>query len=158
MVKVYCKQPIEAEQFDGSEEMIDRLLGTDYIVPNMGVDDETESDLLFATKGGFLELRVGDWIATGVNGEHWPIADDVFRKRYAEFPVIPKGVVRWIELTKQAGKSLGDMFVDYTPEQLTDADEDMISAWVGDNKNQTILANTLARAWLDGYRVEAQHD
>lgn len=106
------------------------------------------------TLEGDMRVHDGDWIATGVNGNHWPIADEVFKKTYAELPVIPKGVARWIELTKQAGKSLGDMFVDYTPEQLTDADEGMISDWVGDNKNQTILANTLARAWLDGYQVE----
>ena len=32
----------------------------------------------------FVELESGDWIATGSNGEHWPIADDIFRKIYVE--------------------------------------------------------------------------
>ena len=162
MIKVYKKQPIQAEQFDevkwqsvyndshNPEEW-------DFEARKLGID-HYHGYFIIPTHEGDMRVHDGDWIATGVNGEHWPISDDVFRKTYAELPVIPKGVARWIELTKQAGKSLGDMFVDYTPEQLTDADEDMISDWVGDNKNQTILANTLARAWLDGYQVEAQHD
>lgn len=151
MVKVYCKQPIEAEQFDGSEEMIDRLLGTDYIVPNMGVDDETESDLLFATKGGFLELRVGDWIATGVNGEHWPIADDVFKKTYAEMPVIPAVIAEYISAVKNGETDLEDITVveaalgaiEYDQASYIEAD------WIRQH------GDTFARAWLDGYQVEA---
>ncbi|VDH12552.1 Putative prophage protein [Lactiplantibacillus plantarum] len=149
MIKVYRKTAtIKAEQFDGSDEMVDKyelidagtMLGTHH------------SPELYLTGSG--KLNVGDWIATGVNGEHWSIADDVFKKTYAELPVINKGIAHLIELTKQDGKSLGDMFVDYAPKQLTDADEDMISNWVHDTKNKTVLSNKLARAWLDGFQVE----
>lgn len=159
MIKTYRKTAaIMAEQFDGSQKMIKKYGIEDSAESGYNDSDWEDEGLCIPTKEGYLRINNGDWIATGVNGEHWPIADDVFQKTYAELPVIPKGVARWIELTKQSGKSLGDMFVDYTPEQLTDADEGMISDWVGDNKNQTILANTFARAWLDGYQVEAQHD
>jgi hypothetical protein len=34
------------------------------------------------TLEGALVINDGDWIATGVKGEHWPIADDVFRATY----------------------------------------------------------------------------
>ncbi len=27
-------------------------------------------------------LHKGDWIATGIDGEHWAIADDIFRRTY----------------------------------------------------------------------------
>lgn len=36
------------------------------------------------TLEGRMRLSIGDWIATGVNGEHWAIADDVFKETYAE--------------------------------------------------------------------------
>lgn len=32
---------------------------------------------------GNLKANVGDWIMRGVNGEHYPCADDVFQKTYA---------------------------------------------------------------------------
>lgn len=151
MIKTYRKtDTIKAERFDGSREMCEKY--------HIKYDEAYILPFIIETIDGWLGMKAGDWICIGVNGEHWPIADDIFKKTYAELPIITKGVARWIELTKQAGKSLGDMFVDYTPEQLTDADEDMISDWVGDNKNQTILANTLARAWLDGYRVEEANE
>lgn len=28
------------------------------------------------------EATLGDWIATGIDGEHWAIADDIFRRTY----------------------------------------------------------------------------
>ena len=34
------------------------------------------------TKEGPMRVHKGDWIATGVDGEHWCIADDIFRKTY----------------------------------------------------------------------------
>jgi hypothetical protein len=36
------------------------------------------------TLEGDLILHDGDWIVTGINGERWPIADDIFRKTYVE--------------------------------------------------------------------------
>lgn len=157
MIKMYRKTAtIMAEQFDYEKWVHMRHDAYPMVFGDTAKDGGMmATNPVIPTLEGDMRVHDGDWIATGVNGNHWPIADEVFKKTYAELPVIPKGVARWIELTKQAGKSLGDMFVDYTPEQLTDADEGMISDWVGDNKNQTILANTLARAWLDGYQVEA---
>ncbi len=29
-----------------------------------------------------FEVTPGDWIATGAEGEHWPIKDSVFRRTY----------------------------------------------------------------------------
>lgn len=98
-------------------------------------------------------FEIGDWIVDEAD-EIKVMTDDIFKKTYAELPTINKGVAHLIELTKQDGKSLGDTFVDYAPKQLTDTDEDMISNWVHDTKNKTVLSNKLARAWLDGYQVE----
>jgi hypothetical protein len=74
MIKIYQKQPIQAEQFDGSDEMVDKyelidagtILGTHH------------SPELYLTGSG--KVAVGDWIATGIDGEHWAIKDDIFKK------------------------------------------------------------------------------
>lgn len=31
-----------------------------------------------------MKLNKGDWIATGVNYEHWAVKNDVFQKTYEE--------------------------------------------------------------------------
>lgn len=36
------------------------------------------------TLEGPMKLNIGDWIATGVKGEHLAIADDVFKASYME--------------------------------------------------------------------------
>lgn len=85
MIKVYRKTAtIKAEQFDGSDEMVKKY----NITPPMPLDP----DYTINTLEGNMVLGVGDWIATGIKGEHWPIASDVFKNTYAELPVIPKVV------------------------------------------------------------------
>lgn len=34
------------------------------------------------TKEGPMRVYKGDWIATGIDGEHWVIANDIFCKTY----------------------------------------------------------------------------
>ncbi|MBH5331686.1 DUF1642 domain-containing protein [Lactiplantibacillus plantarum] len=127
-MKFYRKQPIEAEQFDGSDEMVDKyelidagtMLGTHH------------SPELYLTGSG--KVDVGDWIATGVNGEHWLIADDVFKQTYAELPVIPKVWGDAIEEFKANHYQLSEMF----------------NEWDWNYDEQELIA----RAWLDGYQVE----
>ena len=67
---------IEAEQFDGSKEM-SKKYGIRLMPKSL------EAGYL-NTLEGTLVIHTGDWIATGVNGEHWSIADDIFRKTYVE--------------------------------------------------------------------------
>lgn len=68
---------IEAEQFDGSDEMANKygvLWDLDgvriYWIPYL------------PTKKGKMFIKKGDWIATGVDGEHWVIDKDVFKRTY----------------------------------------------------------------------------
>lgn len=154
MIKTYRKTAtIKAEQFDPDKG----------IIPN-GVFDKafesTTSDMLrqmaeralngkpvtnwhVATLEGDLKVASGDWIATGVNGEHWPIADDIFRKTYAELPVIPKYVAKLIEDYKVRNWSLMHLMSD----QYSRRDSDY-TFWIHTN------SEIVARAWLDGYQVE----
>lgn len=69
---------IQAEQFDGSLNQIAKYKV--HIVGPTTFDDKTF--FLLPTKEGNMSINVGDWIATGVEGEHWVIADDIFHKSY----------------------------------------------------------------------------
>jgi len=127
MIKIYRKTAtIKAEQFDGSDEMVKKY----NITPPMPLDP----DYTINTLEGDMVLGVGGWIATGVNGEHWPITDDVFKKTYAELPVIPKVYGDTIEEFKAYHYKLSEMFNDWD--------------WNYDEQE------LIARAWLDGYVVE----
>lgn len=146
MIKIYCKTAtINAEQFDGSDNMVNKyelidagtMLGTHH------------SPELYLTGSG--KLNVGDWIATGVNGEHWSIADDVFKKTYAELPVIPKNVAKHI-VTEHGLSDLipiwGGIYRAMIQTVVYGYQKGDIGDWIINHSDM------FARAWLDGYVVE----
>ncbi|GAX04573.1 hypothetical protein IWT140_02215 [Secundilactobacillus pentosiphilus] len=65
---------VDAEQFDGSDEMAKKYKMLE-LLPFAG-------NWSINTFQGEVYVHVGDWIATSVDGEHWPIADDVFKRTY----------------------------------------------------------------------------
>ena len=138
MIKMYHKTAtIQAEQFDGSRELAKK-----YGIRMM--PRATESGMI-DTLEGTVVAHYGDWIATGVDGEHWPIADDIFKKTYAELPTIPKSVADWIEKRKHNNPhDLRSTFV-FSP--YADC-----SKWCGEWIE--FHSEIFARAWLDGYQVE----
>lgn len=69
---------IEAEQFDGSEKMMKHYGIHEANVPPM----VTDLNLYLPTKEGDMVIKQDDWIATGVDGEHWVIANDIFHRTY----------------------------------------------------------------------------
>lgn len=81
MLHTYRKTAlIDAEQFDGSDEMVKK-----YSVVDMA--NVTSVPLhgprwFLLTKEGTMGLYENDWIATGIDGEHWVIANDIFHKTY----------------------------------------------------------------------------
>lgn len=150
MIKVYLKQPFQAEQFDGSEEMIDKYhvrCDAEYMLSDDQLEYST-APYQMETLEGFLNINAGDWIATGIDGEHWPIADDVFKQTYAELPVIPKNVAYSIKKYKEWNCDLGIVFDDACSGNVW---EYGVGEWILEN------SNVFARAWLDGYVVE-DHD
>lgn len=82
MIKEYRKKTtIKAEQFDGSAKMARKYgakINPEYCI----FADEPRFVLL--TKEGGMKFDTGYWIATGVDGEHWAIADSIFRRTYEE--------------------------------------------------------------------------
>lgn len=75
------KTTIKAEQFDGSNEMLNKylivVLGT--LTRGKVIDG---CPCALKTKEGVMNLQLGDWIATGIDGEHWVIANDIFQRTY----------------------------------------------------------------------------
>ena len=68
---------IEAEQFDGTDEMANKY--------NMLWELDLREDMLIPylpTREGNMFIKKGDWFATGVDGEHWAIDQDIFERTY----------------------------------------------------------------------------
>lgn len=150
MIKVYRKTAtIKAEKFDGSNEMVDKYnievvegdYADDYGMPEAG----PAPYFRYFMPSGYNEIYTGDWIATGVSGEHWTIADDVFKQTYVELPVIPENVACLIKQDKECSYNLGMVFNDAYFGHICEIGVD-----------EWILAHTetFSRAWLDGYVVE----
>ena len=80
MLKEYRKKTtIKAEQFDGSAKMARKYGGK--INPEYCIF-AGEPRFVLPTKEGGMKFDTGDWIATGVDGEHWVIDKDVFKRTY----------------------------------------------------------------------------
>ncbi|AUS71696.1 hypothetical protein [Lactiplantibacillus plantarum] len=156
-MKFYRKQPLEAEQFDGSNEMIDKYhvrCDTEYMLSDDPLEYQTVPYEIETLKG-WEYINAGDWIATGIDGEHWPIADDVFKKTYAELPVIPKNVAKHI-VTEHGLSDLipicGGIYRAMIQTVVYGYQKGDIGDWIINHSDM------FARAWLDGYVVEGKHD
>ena len=157
MTKYVKTVPVEAVRFDGSKEMIDKYeLGhrRDYEKPWF---DQTT----IWTLEGEMQVIKGDWLVTGVNGEHWAIKDDIFKKTYAELPVIPRAVAKYLSIYKWVGDiPLGKLLMNsFNPFLFEDTSKDwsyeeidVIDDWLH-NTDYKQHQELFARAWLDGYQV-----
>lgn len=142
MAKYVKTVPIEAVQFDGSKEMIDKYgLGhrRDYEKPWL-------DQITIWTLEGEMQIFKGDWLVTGINGEHWAINNDIFLRTYAELPKVPQFVADWIEFNR--GKSnIADM-IESSRWRIIKFDQyEEIEKWINADFER------FARAWLDGYQV-----
>ncbi|WP_076633970.1 DUF1642 domain-containing protein [Lactiplantibacillus plantarum] len=144
-MKFYCKQPIEAEQFDGSDAMVDKyelidagtMLGTHH------------SPELYLTGSG--KVDVGDWIITDNFNHHTLMTDEEFKQQYAELPVIPKYVAEHI-INGHAVNDLvpigGGIYRSMIQAVVYGYKEGDIGDWIVNH------SDLFARAWLDGYQVK----
>ena len=71
--------PISAEQFDGSAEMISRYGIVDLA---KAIESKEETTYVIPKKEGSMKLTKGDYISTGIDGEHWPIKKSIFERTY----------------------------------------------------------------------------
>lgn len=70
---------IKAERFDGSFEMMKR-----YSINKAEriFSSAAKRKYMLPTLEGVMAITMGDYIATGVNGEHWAIKKEIFEKTY----------------------------------------------------------------------------
>lgn len=138
MTKYIKTGTTEFEQLDGWQKMFEK-----YGIRIESADDLSEVVLdelvprgryFIKTLEGELECHIGDWIATSVNGEHWPVKDEIFQKTYKKLPVIPKAWGDTIEEYKANHYRLDEIFTEWD--------------WNYDEQE------LIARAWLDGYEVQ----
>lgn len=139
-MKVYLKQPFQAEQFDGSNAMIAKyeLMDTETML-----EDNYSSKLYLM---GSEKVKVGDWIATSINGIRWIIADDRFKRVYKEKAVIQKCVESFIKESWEQGASVYESLgcaIDLA--KVGNPDEQKLGRWVKDNEELFV------RALLDYY-------
>ncbi|QLL37809.1 DUF1642 domain-containing protein [Lactiplantibacillus plantarum] len=149
-MKFYRKQPLEAEQFDGSQKLvfgysvipsgiIDAITGKP-VYYSMLVDDVCQD----SDDDTGVVLEVSDWIVKEAD-EIEVIADDVFKQTYAELPVIPEEVAYMIKQAKNGDYKLGVA--------LYGAYEGVwkpsVAKWI------LMHTEVFARAWINGYTVEA---
>lgn len=71
------KTTIKAEQFD-----IDDIDGAYTMCKKYHIISSQKEPFLLRTKEGLMTVHDGDWIATGIDGEHWVIDNDIFRQTY----------------------------------------------------------------------------
>lgn len=136
--KFYKRQMIRAEQFDGSDEMMSRY--RIELNEDSGYGGE-EPGPIIETLEGYLHLSTSDWIATGVNGEHWPIADDIFRKTYQPLPVIPKRVGELIRALKNCHRGLSGLYGPlYDLQVMRQMPKRSEMVWIMNHEEETALA------------------
>lgn len=76
------KVPIKAEQFDGTKEMKDKYQIVDKAELTSAYYQGGNRYFLPTREGLTAINKYGDYIATGVDGEHWCIAKDIFERTY----------------------------------------------------------------------------
>lgn len=153
--------PIEAEQFDGSDEMVKKYhvrCDTEYMLSDDPLEYQT-APYQIETLDGWLNINAGDWIATGAMGEHYPIADEIFKQTYHKLPVIPAEVANAVEEYRDkfgSGEGLFTLIADIsapwalgTLETVTAIPEITLREFID-------KTDVLARAWLDGYEIETK--
>ena len=142
MIKIYRKTTtINAEQFDGSNEMAKRYGAELYSESGYGydaVEGEPDGDgYVLITPEGESLVRTDDWIVKEAD-EIEVMADEEFKKTYAKLPVISRVWANTIEEYKANHCRLSEIFTEW---DLGYGGQDVI-----------------ARAWLDGYQVEGDNE
>lgn len=145
MTKYIKTGTTEFEQFDLSKEMSDKY-GVEHYRSGFDAGGTCTYGHRLQTLEGTLEVHLGDWIATGVNGEHWPVKDEIFKKEYERLPKLTRPVSRYLEYCKEHW-NLNDAFLN-AEYLVSDKDGAAQLDYFSEHPDE------FARAWLDGYQVE----
>jgi len=134
---------VNAEQFDGSDAMVDK-----YELADVGTMLGTHhSSKVYLPGSGRVD--VGDWILTDVFNHHELTSDNCFKSKYIKLPVIIKEVADWIELGKSKGISLDTALMIIMAARTESPDITNVSKWIWHYHMADI-----AIAWTIGYELE----
>lgn len=152
----YIKTTItEFEQFDKAEwdrkyKSCQHLKDWRRLAERLDIDRHI-GQFIIQSREGNIRLQDGDWIATGVNGDHWSIGDDVFKKTYSKLPVISASVAEFIAWCKGQNTPLRDaLYFKSNGFMYSKQDKERIGGWITDHQDE------FARAWLDGCQIETK--
>lgn len=131
MIKEYRKtSAIKAEQFTQENEhaMVKR-----YRLYNRALVGDG-SPWGITTLEGLMPVSYGDWIATGINGEHWVIKDEIFKKTYEELPDQPESEFErlFMDLQSQIRAVSGAPYVRLHDKGLHE--HEVVAYWPNGNK------------------------
>ncbi|WP_460036271.1 DUF1642 domain-containing protein [Lactiplantibacillus plantarum] len=159
-MKFYRKQPIEAEQFDGSQtslfgyevmpdSLLDALTGEPVYYSILIDDVEPEPDDF--PDDNEVSFEIGDWIVNEAD-EIKVMADEEFKQQYAELPVIPKNVAKHIVNEHSLNDLIpsGGIYRAMIQTVVYGYQKGDIGDWIVNH------SDVFARAWLDGYVVEVE--
>ncbi len=147
MTKYIKTGTTEFEQFNETNDqcfkfgIIDKALLTSVESVAYGADR-----YMIPTLEGYMVIHPTDWIATGVNGEHWAVKDEIFQKTYKRLPKLTRPVSRYLEYCKEHW-NLNDAFLNaeyLVPDDISGGE---VLDYLSSHPEQ------FARAWLDGYEV-----
>lgn len=147
MTKYIKTGTTEFEQFNETSDqrfkfgIIDKALLTSVESVAYGADR-----YMIPTLEGNMVIHPTDWIATGAEGEHWPVKDEIFKKTYKKLPKLTRPVSRYLEYCKEHW-NLNDAFLN-AEYLVSDKDGAVQLDYLSSHPEQ------FARAWLDGYEVE----
>lgn len=143
MVDKYLNTTIvNAEQFDGSDDMVDKY---ELIDAGTMLGTHHSSQVYLMGSG---RVDVGDWIVTDVFNHHELASDSCFKSKYIKLPVISKEVADWIELGKSKGISLDTALMILMAGRVEYPDIAGVSKWIWHYH----MAD-LAIAWAIGYQL-----
>jgi len=155
MAKYIKTVPIEAEQFDGSEAMIDKYGMIDVGTMN---GSQHSDQIIIPTFTGGVHVLDGNWITTEKGGDHSVVdGNDNFEQMFKKLPVIPRAIARAMTAYRHVygdDKGLSILLADWQrvwalgvlPE-LTNVPQLILESYRD-------KAATVARAWLDGYEID----
>ena len=129
MIKEYRgTKTIMAEQFTDKNEQVKR-----YRLYHRAFIEDGEPWVI-ATPEGPMPVHYGDWIATGANGEHWVIIDEIFKKNYEELPDQPESEFErlFMELQSQIRAVSGAPYVRLYGKGLHE--HEVVAYWPNGNK------------------------
>lgn len=77
----YRKKPVVIEAIKWTGKNLTEIyeFAKDHIGP---IERRLDYKLKLKTLNGFVEVEKNEWIAKGVRGEFYPIADDIFEESY----------------------------------------------------------------------------